>query len=298
MLALAQSRWVADKLMRVHEGFVVEPLFVVTTGDRIQDRSLVEIGGKGLFVKEIEQALQCGEARFAVHSVKDMPAVLAPGLVLACVPVREDPRDAFLSRSGICLSQVAPGTRVGTSSLRRRMMLSRARPDLRFEPLRGNVDTRMRKVREGVVDATVLAQAGLCRLGMEDVATEVFDAEVILPAVGQGALGIECREDDVEMRELLSVLNDAETAVAVAVERGVLVGAAGSCQLPIAAYACRDAEGLLWLRAMLATEDGLTLERVCIRCGWPEAGALGFALGIEVGDGLRREVAGRSRCTV
>jgi len=285
LLALAQSRSVARQIEHVHPDMRIEELLVVTTGDRIQDRSLTEIGGKGLFVKEIEEALLAGQARFAVHSVKDLPAELAPGLAVACIPRREDPRDVFLSRSGRTLLDLEPGARVGTSSQRRRLMLAQVRPDLRFELLRGNVDTRIRKVREGVVDATVLARAGLIRLGMQEVATETLGVDVMLPAVGQGALGIECREDDHEARELLSVLHDPETAVAVAVERGVMVGVGGSCRVPLAAYACRESGGL-WLRAMLGALDGERSAWKTWRGDWPDSESRGLALGLEVGSAL------------
>jgi hydroxymethylbilane synthase len=292
MLALAQSRAFASQLAQAHGGLAIEELHVVTTGDRIQDRPLTEIGGKGLFVKEIEQALIEGQAHFAVHSIKDVPGELAPGLVIACVPRREDPRDAFLSRSGQPLLQVGQGVRVGTSSARRRIMLAKARPDLRFEPLRGNVDTRMRKVREGVVDATVLACAGLRRLGLEGQATETLEPNVSLPAVGQGALGIECREDDARTRDLLSALHDPETAVAVAAERGVMIAAEGSCQVPIAAYACRDDSGRMWLRAMLASTDETRVRWLDRTWDWPATEAEAEELGKQVGAALRAAVAG------
>ena len=285
MLALAQSRAFASRLAQAHD-LSIDELHVITTGDRVQDRPLTEIGGKGLFVKEIEQALIDGKAHFAVHSIKDVPGELAPGLVLACIPKREDPRDVFVSRYGHDLSQIEHAARVGTSSARRRIMLAKARPDLRFEPLRGNVDTRLRKVQEGVVDATVLAWAGLRRLQLHDRATQVLPPELSLPAVGQGALGIECRSDDASTMALLSTLHNSETATAVAAERGVMIAAEGSCQVPIAAYACRDEEGKIWLRAMLATPDASRVRWMEIREPWPateqQAGTLGKQLGAEL----------------
>ncbi len=292
LLALAQSRGFASRLRAVHPDIEVDELHVVTTGDRIQDRPLADIGGKGLFVKEIEKALIDGQAQFAVHSIKDVPGEIAPGLHFACVPAREDPRDAFFSRTGERLEQVAAGTRVGTSSLRRQVMIARARPDLVFAPLRGNVDTRMRKVREGIVDATVLACAGMRRLDRLDEATELLLPEVSLPAVGQGALGIECREDDTSTREILSSLHDPETATAVAAERGVMVAAEGSCQVPIAAFAERVEGDRLWLRAMLARPDATAARFLDEAISWPATEAEAGRFGREIGRRLRDQVFG------
>lgn len=291
MLALAQSRAFATKLEQLHPGLRTEELHVVTTGDKIQDRPLSQVGGKGLFVKEIEQALLAGSAQFAVHSIKDVPGELAPGLRIACVPVREDPRDAWFSTSGSLLENIDPGARVGTSSLRRQVMVARARPDLAFAPLRGNVDTRMRKVREKIVDATLLACAGLRRLGLEQEATQLLDPEVSLPAVGQGALGIECREDDEHTAALLAALHDPETATAVAAERGVMIAAEGSCQVPIAAYAMRDDQNRIWLRGMLATQDAKRVAFLEERTPWPTSEAEAEAFGKELGMKLRAQVA-------
>jgi hydroxymethylbilane synthase len=290
-LALAQSRAFAADLQRVHPQLDIQELHVVTTGDRIQDRPLTDIGGKGLFVKEIEQALLDGEADFAVHSIKDVPGELAPGLRIACVPVREDPRDAFVSRSGQSLQDVPAGTRVGTSSLRRKTMMLRARPDLAFVPLRGNVDTRLRKVREGVVDATLLACAGLSRLGLIDQATQVLEPHVSLPAVGQGALGIECRADDVQVALLLAAVHDAPTARAVAAERGVMIAAQGSCSVPIAAFATRDGD-CLRLHAMLATPSGDRAELIEELTAWPEDDASAEQFGRSIGARLRKAIHG------
>lgn len=290
LLALAQSRAFGEKLVESNPTLEVEELHVITTGDRIQDRPLTEIGGKGLFVKEIEQALIEGRAHFAVHSIKDVPGQLAPGLRIACIPRREDPRDAFFSRTAQTLEEVPTGTRVGTSSARRQVMLRRARPDLQFAPLRGNVDTRMRKVREGVVDATVLACAGLRRLGLLEQATEVIEPEVSLPAVGQGALGIECRDRDEGTIEILSALHDLETAVAVAAERGVMIAAEGSCQVPIAAYACRDEAGKMKLRAMLASPDATRVEFMEETIPWPSTEQEAAELGDSMGRRLREKV--------
>ena len=254
-LALAQARAYGRSLCSHHEGMQIEELHVVTSGDRIQDRSLQDIGGKGLFIKEIEEALLEGRADFAVHSIKDVPAELAPGLRIAAVPLREDPRDVLVSRDGAKLADLPQGAKVGTSSLRRSTFLLRARPDLQVGPLRGNVDTRLRKLEEGQVDAIVLAAAGLRRLGLQERASEVLSPEVMLPAVGQGALGIECRSEDEHVAQLLAATIDAHTDVRVAAERALMAAVGGSCQLPVAAY-CDKHEDQLRLRGMLADADG------------------------------------------
>jgi hydroxymethylbilane synthase len=284
-LALAQSRAFVKGLAALDPLLSVEELTVVTTGDRVQDRPLSEIGGKGLFVKEIEEALLRGEADIAVHSSKDLPAELASGLSIGCVPLREDARDVLVSRSGATLAELPQGARVGTTSLRRRVQLQAARPDLVMLPLRGNVDTRLRKCQEGEVDAIVLARAGLVRLGMADLVTEVIDTDVCLPAVGQGALAIEQRSDDSRVAALLGRLSHADTAIAFAAERGVMVAVEGSCQTPVAAYAVREA-GRLSLRAFLAEPDGTRVRRGERREEWPataaEAERIGRSLGIEL----------------
>jgi hydroxymethylbilane synthase len=285
-LALAQARAWCATLLAAHPGLQVDELHVVTTGDRITDRPLQEIGGKGLFLKEIEEALLEGRAHFAVHSIKDVPAELAPGLILAAIPRREDPRDALVSRSGAPLLDLPPGARVGTSSLRRATLLRRVRPDLLYVPLRGNVDTRLRKVREGEIDAAILAAAGLRRLGIADQITQLLDPELSLPAVGQGALGIECRAGDPGVENILRVTHDLETAIAVACERGVLLAAEGSCQLPIAAYAEREGEALR-LRAMVADPDGSRARFADEKSPWPAGEDEAQRLGLEVGRRLR-----------
>jgi hydroxymethylbilane synthase len=259
-LALAQSRAFARSLERATPDLAIDELHVVTSGDKTQDKPLQDIGGKGLFIKELEEALLDGRAHFAVHSIKDVPAEIAPGLALACVPPREDPRDVLISRSGAKLAELPKGARVGTSSLRRAVALREVRPDLVIEPVRGNVDTRLRKVQEGQFDAIVLALAGLKRLGWEDRATEVLAPEVSLPAIGQGALGIECREGDEVTRQLLAAVADPETSICVAAERAVMAAVEGNCRLPVAAYAVREAFSLR-LRAMLADPDGANLRR-------------------------------------
>jgi hydroxymethylbilane synthase len=289
-LALAQSRAFARALEGAVSGLVVDELQIVTSGDRTQDKPLQDIGGKGLFIKELEEALLDGRAHFAVHSIKDVPAELASGLALACVPPREDPRDALVTRSGKKLAELPPGARVGTSSLRRAVSILAARPDLKAEPVRGNVDTRLRKVHEGQFDAIVLALAGLKRLGWADRATEILSAEVSLPAIGQGALGIECRDGDEETRAVLARLADPETTICVGAERAVMAAVDGSCRLPVAAYAVH-AGGEIHLRGMLADPDGTHVRRGERRAAFPASVAEAEALGRDLGAELKR--AGR-----
>ncbi len=284
-LALAQCRAFVSLLKAAHAALELRELLVVTTGDRIQDRPLSEIGGKGLFVKEIEEALLASRADLAVHSIKDVPASLPKGLAIACVPLREDARDVLASPRYGTLARLPPRARVGTSSLRRKLSLLAARSDLDVVPIRGNVDTRLRKLDEGEFDAIVLAGAGLRRLGLEARATEVFSVDVSLPAIGQGALGIEIRAEDAATRALLLPLHHAETAVCVAAERGVLVALEGNCQTPIAAHAER-AFGSMHLRAFVSEPDGSRVRRGERRIPWPsseqEATDAGVTLGREL----------------
>lgn len=287
-LALAQSRAFAAELSAAHQGLDVTELHVVTTGDRIQDRPLSEVGGKGVFVKEIEEALLEQRADFAVHSIKDVPGELAPGLRIACIPRRADPRDVIVSGSGKGLLALDAGSRVGTSSLRRSVLLHEARPDLEFVPLRGNVDTRLRKVREAQVDAAILARAGLDRLGLGSVVTETIEPSVCIPAVGQGALGIECRDGDERMMALLAALHHAETAIAVAAERGVMIQVEGNCKVPVAAHARRTSDGRMVINAMLADPDGTNLRIVEREQAWPSDERQADEFGRSVGALLRR----------
>lgn len=284
-LALAQSRaWMAELRQRCR--VETQELLVTTTGDRIVDRPLHEVGGKGLFLKEIEEALLAQQADLAVHSLKDVPGELAPGLHIGCVPRREDPRDAIKTRSGCAFVELPPGARVGTSSLRRTVQLRAVRPDLDYVPLRGNVDTRLRRCEEGTVDAVVLAYAGLKRLGRDAEITEVLSPDVCLPAVGQGALGIEVRAKDEAILSLVAELEDADTAIATACERGVLIAVEGSCQVPLAAHAVRNGDEL-HLRALLAEPDGSNLRRQELRCPWPETLQRAEDAGASVGRALR-----------
>ncbi len=285
-LALAQCRAFIATLTAANAGLTTTELLVTTTGDRIQDRPLSEVGGKGLFVKEIEEALLESRADLAVHSVKDVPASLPPGLVLACLPERADPRDVLVAPRHGSLAALPPGARVGTGSLRRVVSLREARPDVTFVPVRGNVDTRLRKVDAGEVDAIVLAGAGLRRLGLEARATEWLSVEVSLPAIGQGALGIEIRETDDVARAVLQPVHHTATAVSVAAERGVMVALDGDCRTPIAAYATRDGDAL-FLRVMVADPDGSRVRRTSARTPWPSREEDAHAFGREVGGALR-----------
>lgn len=254
-LALAQSRAFIARLAAQHPQVTFEELHVTTTGDTVQDRALAEIGGKGLFVKEIEEALLDGRADIAIHSLKDVPPQLLPSLTIDCVPEREDPRDVLVSKGGALLAQLPPGSRVGTGSLRRRVQLLAFRKDLEIVAIRGNVDTRLRKAESGELDAVVLARAGLNRLGWGARATENIAPEVMLPAVGQGALGIEQRADDREVSELLAPLSHSDTKILVSAERGVMLAINGNCTTPVAAFGVRQGD-LLRLRAFLAEPDG------------------------------------------
>ena len=235
-LAMWQAEHVRD-LLAARFGIEVKLLGMTTRGDQILDRSLSKVGGKGLFVKELETALEDGAADLAVHSLKDVPMDLPPGFALAAVLEREDPRDALVSPRYASLAELPQGACVGTSSLRRVAQLAAQRPDLRIEPLRGNLDTRLRKLDEGQYDAIVLAAAGLVRLGLAERIRTRFDAAQMLPAAGQGALGIEVRADDVALREALATLIDRPTWLAVHAERAVSRGLGGSCSMPLAAHA-------------------------------------------------------------
>jgi hydroxymethylbilane synthase len=282
LLALTQTRAFVSQLLAAHPGLTVKELLVTTTGDVIQDRPLAEIGGKGLFVKEIEQALIEGRADFAVHSMKDMPPQLADGLTIATIPLREDARDVLIG-SGT-FEQLPREAKVGTSSLRRQVQLTAVRPDVRCVPLRGNVDTRIRRCQEGVVDAIVLAAAGLRRLGWVDRITQFLPTSLCLPAAGQGALAIETRNADPRTREILAPLHHDDTAMRIAAERGVQRAIGGNCQVPLAAHAER-LDNKLQLRGMLADARG-SLWRSERSIPWPvderEAAALGEEMGREL----------------
>ncbi len=260
-LALWQAEHVATLLRQAHPGLGIELVPLLTQGDRIQDRSLASIGGKGLFIKELEVAIEDLRADIAVHSMKDVPAVLPDGLVIAAVLKRADARDALITTSGISrLEDLPQQARVGTSSLRRQAQLCALRPDLRIEALRGNVDTRLRKLDAGGMDAIVLACAGLMRLGLESRITARLDPKVCLPAVTQGVIGIECRSNDARTLALLRVLEDPPTRKVMQAERAFAAHLGGSCQSPIAAYAELDADHIR-LDGLVAEPDGSRLLR-------------------------------------
>ncbi len=252
-----------------------------TTGDMVQDRPLAEAGGKGLFTKEIEEALLSGVIDLAVHSSKDMPTVLPPGLVLSAFLPREDPRDAFISRKAKSLAELPAGAVVGTASLRRQALLKRLRPDLPVVALRGNVQTRLRKLAAGDVDATLLAVAGLKRLGLVEEATALLDIDEFLPAVGQGAIGIETRADDAATGALLRKINDADTATALAAERAFLAVLDGSCRTPIAGHA-RIEDGVVRFRGMILRPDGGKAFEASREGRRDEAAAVGAEAGREL----------------
>ena len=279
-LAKWQANHVRDLLIAREPGLEVALHELMTRGDRILEVPLAEVGGKGLFVKEIEDALLSREAEIAVHSMKDLPALLAPGLVLASVPLREDPRDALCSPKYETLDKLPKGARVGTSSLRRSAQLKAIRPDLRLEVVRGNVETRLRKASEEL-DAVVLAYAGLRRLGLGDRATQVFTPEQMLPAVAQGALALEARADDAATLKRLAALEDPDTRVRIEAERGFLARIEGGCQVPIAGHATLEG-GQVLLRALVASLDGTRIIRAERRGPPAEARAMGVAVAEEL----------------
>jgi hydroxymethylbilane synthase len=299
-LALWQAEHVAAALRAAHPGLVVELVPMTTQGDRVQDRALAEVGGKGLFVKELEVAMQGDRADIAVHSMKDVPSELPSGFCITAVLPRANPRDAFISRRYARFADLPQGARVGTSSPRRQAQLRHARRDLRLELLRGNVDTRLRRLDEGGLDAILLACAGLERLGIGQHVTEELDLELSLPAVGQGVIGIECREDDATSRAALQALHHEESFTRLRAERAFAATLGGSCHSPIAAHATLEG-GTLTLRGFIGSPEGDETYRDRISGAAREAESLGRALAARMqGTGagpllerLRQEAAGR-----
>lgn len=280
-LALVQANQVRDALMAAHPALAVEIVVIRTTGDKVQDRPLSEIGGKGLFTREIEDGLLGGTLDIAVHSAKDMLPVLPDGLMLAAFREREDPRDALVSPSSIArIADLPRGATVATVALRRKALLLHARPDIRTVPIRGNVDTRLRKLDEGVAQALLLARAGLNRLGRGDVGVPV-PVEDMLPAVGQGAICVECRGADGATRDLLSAINHGPTETCVRAEFAMQAVLEGSCRTPIAGYAVL-ADGGMWLRAQVARPDGSEVIAAERRGAASDALALGEDAGREL----------------
>ncbi|MBM0067203.1 hydroxymethylbilane synthase [Alkalicoccobacillus gibsonii] len=258
-LALTQTKWVIEQLKQLNLPYHFEIKEIVTKGDRILDVTLSKVGGKGLFVKEIEQALEQGEIDLAVHSMKDVPSVLPDGFTLGAITTREDPRDALISEGHVKLADLPSGSIVGTSSLRRSSQILAKRPDLEVQWIRGNVETRLRKLKEESFSAIVLAAAGLNRLGYtKDFVTEYLEPEVCVPAVGQGALGLECRTNDQELIDLLDKLNCPTTSQTVRAERSFLHTLEGGCQVPIAGYATLK-DGQLELTGLVGSPDGKVL---------------------------------------
>lgn len=258
LLALWQAEHVRDLLTA--SGHEVELHKITTTGDQVLDRRLQSIGGKGAFLKEIEEAMLAGHIDLAVHSLKDVPTALPAGLSLCALLERADPRDALISNSGKPLESLPPAARVGTTSLRRSSQIKALRPDLHVDDLRGNVDTRIRRLRERHYDAVMLAMAGLTRLGRTAEVTQVFEADVFVPAPGQGAIALECRDGDADVRAAAALLHHEATARAVTAERAFLAALGGGCNVPLGAYASLSAEGL-HLRAFVARPDGTTILR-------------------------------------
>ena len=281
LLAVTQSTWVKNRIEEQYPDTSVELVRITTKGDKILDVPLAKVGGKGLFVKEIEDALLRKEADLAVHSLKDCPTELPDGLEVTVFPLREDPRDALISKNGVSLAELPQGAKVGTSSLRRLSQLKKLRPDLQIESLRGNLDTRLRKLDEGMYDAIILAAAGLNRLGLGDRVTEYLDPDVMLPAIGQGSLGIEFRSDDERMREILSAIHHEETALCVRAERSFLLRLEGGCQVPIGAYAVLENDKIT-LEGLVADEEGNEVIRRSITGPSSDPEALGTSLADEI----------------
>jgi len=280
-LAMWQAEHVASALREAHPGLTVEILGMSTQGDKILDTPLAKIGGKGLFVKELEQRMLDNSADIAVHSMKDVPVELPEGLHLGVIMEREDPRDAFVANRFEQLADLPEGAKVGTSSLRRQCQLADRRPDLEIIPLRGNVNTRLRKLDDGAYDAIILASAGLIRLGMGDRIRSFIDTDDSLPAIGQGAIGIECRGDDERVNALLSPLHHTDTAVCVAAERAMNARLEGGCQVPIGGHARLDGDSL-YLRGLVGTVDGSEIVRADIRGPREQAEALGRGVAEEL----------------
>jgi hydroxymethylbilane synthase len=291
-LALWQANHISA-LLRVR-GYEVEIEIIHTTGDKITDVALAMVGTKGMFTKEIEEALAAGRIDLAVHSLKDLPTELPAGFEIAAITERQDPRDAFCSRHYSSFQTLPQGARVGTSSLRRQAQLKAVRPDLDIHPLRGNVDTRLRKLEQGEYDAIILASAGLKRLGKTELIKQIIPAEIMCPAAGQGALGIEIRDGDAAARELLAFLNDSAARAATTCERALLNSLGGGCQVPIGAFA-EMRNGKLHLESIVADPDGSKLLRDSRDGDDPEklGNAAGGALLARGGDQILEAVYGR-----
>ncbi|WP_416729104.1 hydroxymethylbilane synthase [Fictibacillus sp. JL2B1089] len=281
-LAITQTNWVIEQLKKSGMPFEFEVKEIVTKGDIILDVTLSKVGGKGLFVKEIEQAMLDKEIDIAVHSMKDMPSELPDGLEIGCTPKRVDPRDALISEKYSSLRELPAGAIVGTSSLRRAAQILNRRPDLEIKSIRGNIDTRLNKLKSGEFDAIILAAAGLERMGWStDVVTEYLDIDLCLPAVGQGSLAIECRSEDLEVKELLATLNDPYTFDTVSAERSFLNTLEGGCQVPIAAFATMDDNQEVSLTGLVADPEGKTVLKEM------KSGKDPYRVGVELAEELK-----------
>ena len=276
-LALWQAHYVSNMLQHHHPELKIELVTMVTQGDKILDTPLAKVGGKGLFVKELETGMLEGRADIAVHSMKDVPVEFPTGLRLAVICEREDPRDAFVSNNFATLEDLPQGARLGTSSLRRQSQIAALRPDLKIIDLRGNVNTRLKKLDDGEYDAIILAAAGLKRLEFEDRITQYIDTDVCLPAIGQGAVGIECRSDDARVLNLIAPLNDNKTQIRITAERAMNERLQGGCQVPIAGYAEFE-KGLIMMRGLVGQVDGKKIIRGDIAGPAENAEELGIVL--------------------
>ncbi|WP_404996116.1 hydroxymethylbilane synthase [Caldifermentibacillus hisashii] len=287
-LAMTQTNWVIDQLKKIGAPFTFDLKEIVTKGDEILNVTLSKVGGKGLFVKEIEQAMLNKEIDIAVHSMKDMPAVLPDGLVIGTIPEREDPRDVLISKENRSLRDLPAGAIVGTSSLRRKVQILNIRPDLEIKWIRGNIDTRLKKLETEEYDAIILAAAGLSRMGWQaEVVSEYLEPSDCIPAVGQGALAIECRKDDEEILQWLAKLNCPKTNRAVQAERAFLNKIGGSCQVPVGGYAVINDEDDVVLNAFVASGNGKTIFKETV------VGKDAVAVGEKAGERLMERGAGK-----
>jgi hydroxymethylbilane synthase len=294
---LWQAEWVKAELEKKYPGMTVSLTKIKTTGDKILDVPLAQVGGKGLFVKEIEEAMLANEIDIAVHSMKDVPTMFPDGLHLSCITKREDARDALLTRNNMKFKDLPQGATIGTSSLRRQAQLMSVRPDFKIAQLRGNVDTRLRKLKEGQFDAIILAAAGVRRLGLAQNVSEYIDPSISLPAIGQGALGIECRVDDRELNDLIAFFNDQDTRTCVTGERALLRRLEGGCQVPIACYG-QMLNGKLHLIGLVGSVDGKRIIKDTIDGEAEKAEKLGVTLAEKLlkqgADVILREVYGHN----
>lgn len=293
---MTQTMWVVEKIKARHPGVEIEVVAIKTTGDRLQEVALSKVGGKGVFVKEIEEKLLAGEVDFAVHSLKDVPADVPEGLEIGVTPKREDPRDVLISRNGVMLDELPPGARVGTGSLRRGIQLRHHFPRICVVPIRGNLDTRVRKIETDGLDGVVVAAAGINRMGWGGKATQFIPPELMIPAVGQGALAVEVRGGDDETKSVLSFLDDEDSRLAITAERAFLKVFGGGCQLPIAAHAERRGADVV-LTGLVGNLDGSIIVRDRVSGPAPGCEALGRELAERIlADGGREILEEVYRC--